>query len=140
MPHSNTIRLTKDGPLYLTGELEVLGPDGETVRRETRLVLCRCGLSRNKPLCDNSHRKNFSDPGALGKGGFKKLENCRKDGPVRITLADNGPLIFDGPVEIIDATGENRRSGGKTALCRCGASENKPFCDGRHRQAGFKSD
>jgi uncharacterized Fe-S cluster protein YjdI/CDGSH-type Zn-finger protein len=139
-PESNTVRLEVDGPLRATGDLDVLGSAGERIHSDTRLTLCRCGLSRNKPFCDNSHRNGFSDAGELGKGGFKKLEDWEKTGPVKITVADNGPLIFDGPVEIVDASCENRRSGGKTALCRCGVSANKPFCDGTHRVSGFRGD
>lgn len=47
----------EDGPLLMVGDLEVRGPDGEPVTHETRLTLCRCGLSHNQPFCDNSHRR-----------------------------------------------------------------------------------
>jgi uncharacterized Fe-S cluster protein YjdI/CDGSH-type Zn-finger protein len=53
-----------DGPLYLRGDIELVDADGE-IRRDTRMALCRCGQSRNKPFCDNSHRfSRFRDPGA----------------------------------------------------------------------------
>ena len=52
----------------------------------------------------------------------------------KITVIKNGPLLVQGNVNI---TGENGQSipvnGPKCALCRCGASENKPFCDGSHK-------
>ena len=44
-----------DGPLYVIGELEVVDVEGKTVRRASRLALCRCGASNNKPYCDNTH-------------------------------------------------------------------------------------
>ena len=54
-----------DGPLYLRGEIALEDERGE-IRRDTRMALCRCGKSRNKPFCDNSHRlSGFQDPGAI---------------------------------------------------------------------------
>jgi uncharacterized Fe-S cluster protein YjdI len=47
-----------DGPLYVRGDIEVLAPDGTVLRRDTRVALCRCGGSANKPFCDLSHRTN----------------------------------------------------------------------------------
>jgi len=55
-----------NGPLVLRGRLEVVTFEGETVTRETRLSLCRCGHSANAPFCDNSHvtaRWESHDPG-----------------------------------------------------------------------------
>jgi CDGSH-type Zn-finger protein len=47
------------------GDIEILAPDGSVLRRDTRIALCRCGGSENKPFCDNSHRKNgFQADGA----------------------------------------------------------------------------
>ena len=51
-----TIRVTRNGPYYLRGEIEITGPkDGQRLNGN-QLALCRCGSSRNKPFCDNSHR------------------------------------------------------------------------------------
>lgn len=61
---------------------------------------------------------------------------------VTIRLRDNGPLVVEGPVKVIDADGNNFEiSPDKPAiaLCRCGASANKPFCDGSHKACGFES-
>lgn len=57
----------------------------------------------------------------------------------KVTIRNNGPLLVEGPVEICDAAGKAFGLGGRTvvALCRCGASAGKPFCDGSHRTAGF---
>jgi uncharacterized Fe-S cluster protein YjdI len=46
----------RDGPLYLRGDLEWRDLDGAPIGRETRLALCRCGLARHMPRCDNSCR------------------------------------------------------------------------------------
>jgi uncharacterized Fe-S cluster protein YjdI len=45
-----------NGPLLVRGDIEVIDSDGNVVRRATRVALCRCGLSSNKPYCDLSHR------------------------------------------------------------------------------------
>ena len=57
---------------------------------------------------------------------------CRKD----------GPLIVTGPAKVTDSEGNEYDTSGKEniALCRCGVSGNRPFCDGSHRESGFRSD
>lgn len=44
-----------DGPLYVRGRLVILDRQGRIVRSDTRMALCRCGHSANKPFCDDSH-------------------------------------------------------------------------------------
>jgi CDGSH-type Zn-finger protein len=57
---------------------------------------------------------------------------------VTITPIDNGPYLVRGPIKIIDASGEVFEVKKETvALCRCGGSVNKPFCDGTHSKIGF---
>ena len=45
-----------NGPLFVRGDIEIMDADGNVVRRATRVALCRCGQSANKPYCDLSHR------------------------------------------------------------------------------------
>jgi CDGSH-type Zn-finger protein len=57
-----------------------------------------------------------------------------------IQIKDNGPFIVPGDISIADAKGNKFIPEGKAiALCRCGASENQPFCTGNHRKIGFES-
>lgn len=59
----------------------------------------------------------------------------------RITAYPDGPLLVRGDVDLRDADGnpiEKRRR--TVALCRCGLSTIKPFCDGTHKPAGFRTD
>jgi len=63
---------------------------------------------------------------------------------VKITIRPNGPYRVEDPsglVELIDANGNKYDLTGKPAysLCRCGASTNKPFCDGTHSKIGFQA-
>lgn len=59
---------------------------------------------------------------------------------VTIRLRDNGPLVIEGPVRIIDAEGNAFNLPADkpaVALCRCGQSSRRPFCDGTHKGCGF---
>ncbi len=58
-----------------------------------------------------------------------------------ITVRNNGPLRVEGDFAIVDAEGAAFGLAGRTAisLCRCGHSQNKPFCDGSHKIVGFQS-
>ncbi len=65
-------------------------------------------------------------------------------GQVKITVRKNGPLRVedpDGLVELLDADGNKYDTAGKPAfsLCRCGASANRPFCDGGHNKIAFQA-
>jgi uncharacterized Fe-S cluster protein YjdI len=58
---------------------------------------------------------------------------------VTIEVERHGPLVVTGPVRVVDdATGAVAAEERRVALCRCGASRRKPFCDGSHRAAGFR--
>jgi CDGSH-type Zn-finger protein len=62
----------------------------------------------------------------------------------RMTMSDpsikvlpKGPYLVEGKINLLDASGKRIEAGEKIALCRCGASTNKPFCDGTHTKIGF---
>ena len=58
--------------------------------------------------------------------------------PTTITARTNGPLLVEGDLTLVDQNGKAYTpSGPKFALCRCGGSANKPFCDGTHSKNGF---
>ncbi len=54
-----------------------------------------------------------------------------------ITIKNNGPYVVEGDVKLVDAAG-NEVPMVKRALCRCGGSTTKPFCDGTHSKIGFQ--
>ena len=58
---------------------------------------------------------------------------------VKITVGLDGSLKVEGPVELVDHLGNElpTKEGIPFFLCRCGASGNKPFCDGSHKRVGF---
>jgi len=55
----------------------------------------------------------------------------------RITLKENGPLIVENVPELTLSDGTKAEAKPMMALCRCGQSENKPFCDGTHKKVGW---
>ena len=133
----NSVEVRPRGPLYVRGELEISLPDGRTLR-EPRMALCRCGASENKPFCDNSHiRIEFDDAGACGEN--RLASEGAESRTLRLRAAPGGPLLVNGPVEIRGSDDE-LQCGEKGALCRCGASEAKPYCDGSHRAIGFEAE
>ena len=57
---------------------------------------------------------------------------------IKIQVSKKGPYIITGAVTVIDANGKETVNEGMIALCRCGGSNNKPYCDGTHTNIGFK--
>ena len=61
---------------------------------------------------------------------------------VEIKVRENGPYRVRGPIRVVDADGNEYELGGQgdtIALCRCGGSTTKPFCDGTHSRKGFEA-
>ena len=134
----NVVTVMYNGPLYVRGDLEIDGAADDVSGVRFRAALCRCGQSTNKPFCDNSHEKaGFKDYGAVGDNG-EGFE--APGGTLKVGRAPNGPLLLSGNLTIVAASGRKAWTGKKVALCRCGHSQNKPFCDGSHKAAGFQAD
>lgn len=134
----NVVSVMYNGPLYVRGDLEVGGAAADMSGVRFRAALCRCGKSKNKPFCDNSHEAaGFKDYGAVGDSGdgFDA-----PGGTLKIAKAPNGPLLLSGNFTLVAASGRQAWKGTKAALCRCGHSKNKPFCDGAHKEAGFEAE
>ncbi len=132
---SNRVVLHPDGPLEVRGALRIAGTSDPA--HEAEAWLCRCGQSSNKPFCDGTHSKcGFVDPGEVAKTGGDATD----DAPLEISAAANGPLLLSGPFEVVGDDGQAHFRGTKAALCRCGQSATKPFCDGRHKAAGFTAE
>ena len=134
-PPETRVTVFPNGPLLVHGDVDIVDSDGEVLVHDTRVALCRCGRSDNQPLCDGSHDDGFVDEGAV------QANQLSGEGPsgaasesVHIQVAEGGPLLLQGPITLEAADGE-RCAGRRGALCRCGASGNKPFCDGSHNDA-----
>jgi CDGSH-type Zn-finger protein/uncharacterized Fe-S cluster protein YjdI len=132
-PGRNTVTVTENGPYAVRGQLRVAGEDAGT-----RATLCRCGHSARKPYCDGAHAK----AGFQATGEFPvpaELPAWGEPGVVEVTPLPNGPLRVAGAHEVTSGSGKPVRRGETAFLCRCGASANKPFCDGSHRGVGFSA-
>jgi CDGSH-type Zn-finger protein/uncharacterized Fe-S cluster protein YjdI len=137
---SNTLTIVPKGPLYLRGSFVVVSDDEKELLSDTRAALCRCGGSKNKPFCDNSHfALAFADPGIAAPGVDARKEMATS-GKLRVVPTANGPLHVQGQVTIRNAANQVIFEGTETWLCRCGASASKPFCDGSHERIGFHAE
>jgi CDGSH-type Zn-finger protein/uncharacterized Fe-S cluster protein YjdI len=132
-PKVNLVNVRENGPLAFHGELSIEG-HGTALRA----TLCRCGQSANKPYCDGAHaREGF---GATGEPATRPSEVlATRNGPVKITPREDGPLAITGSLEVVSGTGRTIDRLVRVALCRCGNSQNKPFCDGTHAKIGFRA-
>lgn len=63
--------------------------------------------------------------------------NSQKSETTKIKVVAGGPLLVNGPLIVVDKDGTETQKEGNVALCRCGASKNKPYCDGSHKQVEF---
>jgi CDGSH-type Zn-finger protein/uncharacterized Fe-S cluster protein YjdI len=165
IPADNTIVPMRNGPLYVRGQLHLRAPDTDVTIDDVRMALCRCGQSKNKPFCDNSHREaRFHAPGAIAGAAAATADatatatptaaananasapesanaSAETDAPkpLSIVATPNGPLALEGVFRIHTADGGVHQTAVKATLCRCGASNRKPFCDGSHHRIGFRS-
>ena len=137
-PAQNTVTVSYNGPLFAHGALAIEGAPQEMQGVRFRAALCRCGHSQNKPFCDNSHiQAGFEDFGSVGERGTGQ---AAAKGQLSIKPLPDGPLLVNGPLSIRASSGRLAWQGDQAALCRCGQSQNKPFCDGSHKKVGFSTE
>jgi CDGSH-type Zn-finger protein/uncharacterized Fe-S cluster protein YjdI len=145
-PPVNLARVRENGPLAVHAALEIEGHAAEI-----RATLCRCGASKNKPYCDGSHVaagfQATGEPEAQGGPGMTSQAGGRpgapsdaRGGKLEVTPIPNGPLLVRGNLEVVTGTGHTIWKSDRTALCRCGGSSKKPFCDGTHNAIRFRTD
>ena len=131
-PPVNVLRVRENGPLALHADLRI----GEDTR--LRATLCRCGASNSKPYCDGSHgAAAFVATGEPASQTSAPL--TVRNGTLNVTPIKNGPLKITGNLELVSGTGRALNRVQETWLCRCGASNNKPYCDGSHKKNGFSA-
>lgn len=122
----NEARVTSGGPLKITGNITLIGEDGD-VTHANHLTLCRCGASRSKPICDDQHL----DVEFLDTGNILTASDCMpvlRPQTLTITCIKDGPLKYRGYLRVYNNKGQECLSM-QGALCRCGKSTKKPFCD-----------
>ncbi len=132
----NEALVTSAGPINLTGNITLVKEDG-SISYANHLSLCRCGGSRSKPICDERH----IDVEFLHSGRISEASDTKhNERPTKITVScvKDGPIKFRGRLRLRNNLGQEvvKQRG---ALCRCGQSASKPFCDGSHEKVGFRS-
>ncbi|MEZ4394230.1 MAG: CDGSH iron-sulfur domain-containing protein [Polyangiales bacterium] len=136
-PRVNLARVRENGPVAVHGDVELQSADG--AQRLLRATLCRCGASANKPFCDGSHTAaGFVATGEPGAQPSTPLAS--RDGLLKLRPMKNGPLLVEGNLEVLSGTGRTVNRVTRAALCRCGQSANKPYCDGTHAKVGFQAE
>ncbi len=133
---------------YSNGEITVVWKPGTCMHSKK----CFTGLPevfdpKAKPWVDMSGAKTDAIIDQVNKCPSGALSWYRNDGrdeegesdtSTHIEVTSNGPLIVSGPVLIQHTDGSTNKSNKSAALCRCGQSSNKPYCDGTHSKVGFK--
>ena len=76
--------------------------------------------------------------GALSYKSKNTAKNKDMESKIKVNAMQNGPLLVEGIIEVTNPDGSIENKEKTTAFCRCGASNNKPYCDGAHVQKGFK--
>lgn len=133
-PDQNTITVEANGPVTVVADFTLNDEEQDSYRA----TFCRCGASQNKPWCDGAHNQiGFEDAGNVQP--FNPDAEL-PEGPLKIKTNKNGSLFLEGPHLICNASGEAARTDDRSGICRCGASLNKPFCDGSHAAIGFQAD
>jgi CDGSH-type Zn-finger protein len=125
----------------MVGDLEVRGPDGAPLTHETRLTLCRFGLSHNQPFCDNSHRRRKwkSGPSTDPQPRPPAPRQHAGEQPTIVVARRDASLDVRGDLRLYHSDGREMVDAGQALLCRCGQSATKPFCDSSHARVGFRS-
>ena len=132
----NEAMVTSAGPINLTGNITLVQEDG-SITYANHVSLCRCGASRKKPICDERHLDvEFLNSGRIMEAS--DVPHSERPSKITISLIKNGPITFRGRLRLHNSMGQEcvKQRG---ALCRCGQSATKPFCDGSHDKVGFRS-
>ncbi len=92
----------------------------------------------NASVTELKKQINECPSGALGYIDSTETKNDVEKPLVAAIVKENGPMLIKGTFEITGIDGNTETKSGMTAICRCGASANKPFCDGSHAKVDFK--
>jgi len=122
----NEVQVASGGPLKVSGNITLIHEDG-SITHANHLSLCRCGASRQKPMCDDKHLDiEFFDNGSVTR--MSDWMSVQRPQTVTIKAIKDGPLRFRGYLRVFNNKGQECITT-RGDLCRCGQSSKKPFCD-----------
>ena len=127
-----------NGPLICKGDTEITlqNAEEELILKDKEFALCRCGLSNKKPFCDGTHKtKNIAAPQFFNDNREEDITNIEES--LIITVKQNAMYSVKGAFTLFSRDDASKTTRTKAALCRCGQSDNKPFCDMSHKACGF---
>lgn len=130
---------------------KTLGENGITVR-DDRSICVHAGFCGNR-VTNIWKQSSDMDDSLVRLAIINEVEKCpsgaityRFDGddvdaeadyPTQVAVIDDGPIWVTGGIPVTTADGTQLEARTRVTLCRCGASNNKPLCDGSHKEAGF---
>ena len=131
--------------------------EGITVSYELQRCIHAAECVKGLPTVFDPNKRPWIDPTQAGADALAAVvERCptgaltyeRTDGgaqesapaEARVELVPDGPIHVHGRLELKQPDGAVHWAGNRAALCRCGQSVNKPFCDNTHKNVGFKSE
>ena len=127
------VGVREDGPYAVRADMRL---DGEPVGY--RATLCRCGASKNKPFCDGSHHEvELRRDRRAAERQDRHARGARR--PARDRSRTRRSAAGARQSRDHSGTGRVVARVQSARLCRCGGSNNKPFCDGTHARIGFRS-
>jgi CDGSH-type Zn-finger protein len=132
----NEAMVTNGGPVQITGNITLIKEDG-SIQYANHLTLCRCGHSKDKPTCDESHMDvEFLHSGKISE--ISEVAATQRASKITISCIKDGPITFRGKLRLHNEFGQEcvKMRG---SICRCGQSASKPFCDGSHERTGFRT-
>lgn len=134
----NSIMVRPGGPLICKGDAEITlqNEDEALILKDKEFALCRCGFSNNKPFCDGAH-KTKNTPASQIFNDNRKEDIINIEESLVITVKQNAMYSVKGAFTLFSRDGASKTTRTKAGLCRCGQSENKPFCDMSHKKCGF---
>ena len=136
----NSIMVRPNGPLICKGDaaITLLNADDKLIIKENEFALCRCGESKTKPFCDGSHKiEKIEMSQSFVDEREESIEGISEE--LTIKVKKNAMYIVQGVVTIFSRDGLSKTTRTKAALCRCGKSDNKPFCDTKHKTCDFRA-
>ena len=137
----NSIMVRPNGPLICKGDtaITLLNEDDQLILKDNEFALCRCGESNTKPFCDGSHKiKKIEMSQSFVDERKKSIEDITEE--LTIKVKKNAMYIVQGAMTIFSRDGLSKTTRTKAALCRCGMSDNKPFCDTKHKTCNFRAE